>query len=133
MQTQLWHDTIYDAIGADIASAGGFKVVAGKLWPNTDPTTGATKLRNAVNPEQAQKLCPEEIMAIKSLAKSAGSHATVTYEARLLSYEVNWITPEDELSRLQKHSAELMEQLTREIRRSNDLLSQTRSLIRAVK
>lgn len=130
-QTSLWHDTIYDALGADIAAAGGFKVVAGKLWPSENPTTSATKLRNAVNPDQAQKLCPEEVMQIKHLAKVAGSTATVTYEARSLSYSVQWIEPEQELEQLQRQIVDGMATLQREMERANQLLVQTK--VRAVK
>lgn len=123
MQTQLWHDTIFDALGADIAAAGGFKVVAGKLWPAESPTTAATKLRNAVNPEQAQKLCPEEVLQIKRLAKEAGSSATVDYEAQQLSFRIEWISPADEFSELQRRIADGMDLLQREMKRANDLAS----------
>jgi hypothetical protein len=131
-QNVLWHDTIYDAIGADIAAAGGFKSVAGKLWPSESPSTAATKLRNAINPDQAQKLCPEEVLRIKQLAKEAGSFATVQYEARELAFDFSWIQPEDELTRLQRRATDLMEQLQRELKRSNELMSQSKQL-RAVK
>jgi hypothetical protein len=130
-QNVLWHDTIYDALGADISASGGFKAVAGKLWPVESPTTAATKLRNAINPDQAQKLCPEEVLQIKKLAKEAGSFATVQYEARELAFDFSWIEPEDELTRLHRRATELMEQLQRELHRSNELMSQTK--LRAVK
>lgn len=121
MQKQLWHDTLFDAIGADIAAAGGYKIVAGKLWPSESPTTAAAKLRNAVNPEQAQKLCPDEVLQIKRLAKECGSSAIVDYEAQQLSFRVEWITPEDELSELQRRIADGLESLQREMKRANDL------------
>lgn len=130
-QTALWHDTIYDAIGADIAAAGGFKVVAGKIWPNTDPATGATKLRNAVNPEQAQKLCPQEVMIIKRLAKEHGSTATIDYEARDLSYRVEWIDPEDELEQIERENNELLKAILKRQERAEQL--RTRAQVRAVK
>lgn len=130
-QTALWHDTIYDALGADIAAAGGFKVVAGKLWPNTDPATGATKLRNAVNPEQAQKLCPQEVMSIKRLAKEAGSTATIDYEARELSYRVEWIDPEDELEQIERENNELLKAILKRQERVEQL--RTRSALKVAK
>jgi hypothetical protein len=130
-QTALWHDTIYDAIGADIAACGGYKVVAGKLWPAENPTTAATKLRNAVNPDQAQKLCPEEVMQIKQLAKATGSTATIDYESRAMSFAVQWIEPEQELEQLQRQIVDGMAKLQREMERANNLVSQTK--MRAVK
>lgn len=128
-QQALFHDTIYDALGADIAAAGGFKVVAGKLWPSESPTTSATKLRNAVNPDQAQKLCAEEILRIKLLAKEFWSTATIDFEARQLSFKVDWITPEDELERITRENNELLKSITRNMEREEQL----RSKLKAVK
>lgn len=122
-QTALWHDTIFDALGADIAAAGGFKVVASKLWPSSDPATAATKLRNAVNPEQAQKLCPDEVLQIKRLAKEAGSTATIAYEAHQLAYEITWINPEDELERIERENNELLKALLKRQERAEQLRS----------
>jgi hypothetical protein len=85
-QSSLFHDTIYDALGADIAAAGGFKVVAGKLWP-TD-ANGSAKLRNSINPDQPHKLCADEVLAIKKLAYEHGSTATVDDEAAKLDREI---------------------------------------------
>jgi hypothetical protein len=133
-QTALFHDSIYDALGADIAAAGGFKAVAAKLWPSADLTAAANKLRNAVNPEQAQKLCPEEVLRIKRLAQDAGSSATVQYEAAQLGYVCTWVEPEEEAVRTQRRVVEAMEQLQRELRRSNDLLASTQQAkLRAVR
>lgn len=130
-QQALFHDSIFDALGADIAAAGGFKAVASKLWPSKDLTAAANVLRNAVNPEQAHKICPDEVMQIKRLAKEAGSFATVNYESQQLSFRVEWITPEDELSELQRRIADGMELLQREIKRANDLMATGK--LRAVK
>jgi hypothetical protein len=130
-QAALFHDTIYDALGADIAAAGGFKVVAGKLWPAENPTTAATKLRNAVNPDQAQKLCPEEVMQIKHLAFQFGSTATINYEARQLGYAVTWIEPENELERIERENNELLKAIVKRQERAEQLRAQTK--LRAVK
>lgn len=132
-QVALFHDTIYDALGADIAASGGFKSVAGKLWPAESPATAATKLRNAINPDQAQKLCPEEVLAIKRLAKEVGSYAIVTYEARELAFDFTWLQPEDEARRIQRRAVELMEQLQRELKRSNELLDRDQQKLRSVR
>jgi hypothetical protein len=116
-------------LGADIAAAGGFKIVAGKLWPAESPTTAATKLRNAVNPEQAQKLCPEEVMQIKRVAHESDSHATITYEAQQLGYALTWIDPENELARIEHENNDLLRALTKRLDRADEL----RSKLRAVK
>ena len=114
-QGALFHDTIYDALGADIAAAGGFKVVAHKLWPAD--SSGATKLRNSINPDQPHKLCPDEVMQIKKLAYEHGSTATVDYEAQQLGYECNWISPEDEAAKLDHEIRDLLEAVNRKLDR----------------
>jgi hypothetical protein len=124
-QRALFHDTIYDAIGADIAAAGGFKTVAGKLWPAESPASATAKLRNAINPEQQQKLCPEEVMQIKRLAFEAGSTATIQYEAQQLGYSVTWIEPEDELERIERENNDLLKALTKRMERAEQLRSRS--------
>jgi NAD-dependent oxidoreductase involved in siderophore biosynthesis len=125
-QVALFHDTIYDAIGADIAAVGGFKVVAGKLWPAESPSLAAAKLRNAINPDQPHKLCPDEVLQIKRLAKEVGSFATVQYEASQLGYEITWIAPEDELERIERENNELLKAIFRRQERAEQLRSQTK-------
>jgi hypothetical protein len=114
-QTSLFFETCYDAIGADIAAAGGFKVVAGRLWPSD--SSGATKLRNSINPDQPHKLCPDEVLQIKKLAYEVGSTATVDYEAQQLGYECNWIEPEAEAAKLDREIRDLLETVNRKLDR----------------
>jgi hypothetical protein len=114
-QSSLFHDTIYDALGADIAASGGFKVVAGRLWPSD--SSGATKLRNSINPDQPHKLCPDEVLQIKRLAYEHGSTATVDYEAQQLGYECNWIEPEAEAAKLDREIRDLLETVNRKLDR----------------
>lgn len=128
-QQALFHETVFDALGADISASGGFKVVAGKLWPTESPTTAAAKLRNAINPEQPHKLSPDEVLAIKRLAKEHGSFATVNFEAQELGYTPTWIDPEDELERIERENNELLKQLLRRQERAESL----RAKVRAVK
>jgi hypothetical protein len=114
-QSSLFHDTIYDALGADIAASGGFKVVAGRLWPSD--SSGATKLRNSINPDQPHKLCPDEVLQIKRLAYEHGSTATVDYEAQQLGYECYWIEPEAEAAKLDREIRDLLETVNRKLDR----------------
>jgi hypothetical protein len=129
----LFHETIYDAIGEDIAAIGGFKVVAGKLWQAESPTTASAKLRNMVNPEQPHKLAPDELLMIKRLAKDVGSFATITFESRELSFDITWIQAADEAQRTHKRCLELFEQIGKELKRSSELLADSKSSLRAVK
>jgi hypothetical protein len=108
MQGQLFHDSITDAIGADIAAIGGVKKVAGILWPAMESSSAASKLRSCLNVDQPHKLDPMEVITIKRLARDAGSTATVNYEAVQLGFRVEWTSPEDEQAALAK---EIMEGL----------------------
>ena len=124
-QNKLFHDSIFDAIGADVAACGGIKKVACALWPTLEPTVAAARLRGALNPEHAQKLCPEEVIAIKRLARQHDSTATIDYEGRELNFNVEWLTSEDRITKLQEAfvaKASALEELAREIRRSQQIL-----------
>jgi hypothetical protein len=112
-QSALFHENIYDALGTDIAAAGGFKIVAGKLWPAESVTIATQKLRNALNPEQPHKLCPEEVVQLKRLAREAGSMATVDFEAQQLGFEVTWTDPKDEGEQLRRQFVDGLAQLNR--------------------
>lgn len=118
-QSSLFHETIYDALGADIAAAGGFKTVAGKLWP-TD-SNAATKLRSAINPDQAQKLDPEDVIAIKRMAKDVGSFATITFEGQQLAFQVTWVDPADELEQLERENNEMLRAILKRTERAETL------------
>jgi hypothetical protein len=116
-QQQLFFENVYDAIGSDIAAAGGFKAVASKLWPSESITTSAARLRNSINPEQPQKLCPDEVLQIKRLAYEVGATATVDYEAQQLGYQTTWIDPEDEAEALGREIRDLLEAVNRKLDR----------------
>jgi hypothetical protein len=126
-QKALFHETLFDAIGADVLAAGGFKKVAGVLWPSD--SSGAAKLRNALNPEQPHKLCPEEVLQIKRLAQEAGSTETIQFEAQQLGYVCTWIDPEDEAERIERENNEMLKRLIRNQERAESL----RARVRAVK
>lgn len=115
-QTALFHDSILDALGADIAALGGYKKVAAQLWPALT-TDGATRLRNALNPEHAQKLCPLEVLKIKQLAVDAGSYATMNYEALLMGYRYVFLDPKDEAEDLRREIRDSLAALTRKMER----------------
>lgn len=108
-QQALFHETIYDALGTDIAAAGGFKAVSGKLWPSESVSTATAKLRNSINPDQPHKLSPDEVLQIKRLAAEAGSCATLQFEAQQLGYRYEWINPVDEQEQLDREIRDLLQ------------------------
>lgn len=117
-QTALFHDSIYDAIGADIAAIGGIKKTAAMLWPTNADSAG--RLRACLSLEHPQKFDPEEILTIKRLARDVGSFSTVNYEAQELAFRVEWIKPEDERDQLRREFVEMgkrIEQIARKLQR----------------
>ncbi|MDP9090173.1 MAG: hypothetical protein M3O26_15685 [Pseudomonadota bacterium] len=117
-QPALFHDSIYEALAADVAALGGIKKCAPILWPtNSD---AASRLRSCLSLEHPQKLDPEEVMSIKRLARDVGSFATVNYEAQALAFKVEWIKPEDEKAQLYREFIETgkrMEQIARRLQK----------------
>lgn len=92
-QNELWHDTIYDALGAAVQAAGGVKQVAGRLWPALDITSAAARLWASMNPEHAQKLDLHELEMVDALAREAGDMSLPGYLARKWSFEARSLTP----------------------------------------
>lgn len=122
-QPALFHDSILDAIGAAVASCGGFKKVAAKLYGDgLDITTATTRLRNSLNPEHLQKLCPQELLSLARIAREQGDHSIMQYLAQELGYSVTPIDPETERDKLQREfieSVKRCEQLARRLERTN--------------
>lgn len=113
-QSNLWHDTIYDALGATIIAAGGAKKVAARLWPAIDTSSATSRLRGCLSPEHAQKLCPEELILIGRLGREAGDDSLMNYLARELGYEVKPLTPVDAKRKAKKaRTAALLSELAK--------------------
>lgn len=93
MQQDLWHDTIFDALGAAVQAAGGAKKVAARLWPALDSTSANARLRAGLNPDHAQKLCMLEVLMILRLAMEAGDASVMEYLARELGCELKVLSP----------------------------------------
>lgn len=93
MQQQLWHDTIFDALGAAVQAAGGVKRVAHKLWPALDVESAAARLRGGLNRGHAQKLGLDEFIMIGQLAREAGDNSIMILLGRVLACEIKPISP----------------------------------------
>ena len=94
IQSDLWHDTILDALGAAVQAAGGIKKVGGRLWPALDETSATSRLRACLNPDHAMKLDLDELVLIGSLARAGGDISLLTYLGRVWSCEVKPIAAE---------------------------------------
>ena|ERR1700738_4585349 len=119
-QVALFHDSIFDAIGAAVQAAGGVKKVAAEVWPALSQDIASARLRSALNPEHAQKLCPSELLLIAKMARDAGSHDVMNYLAAELDYQIRPIEPEDARAQLQRQFTDgvvRLEQLVKRLQR----------------
>lgn len=87
LQTDLWDDSILDALGSAVRAAGGPGTVAKKLWPAIEESSRTARLRACLNPDHAQKLDPEELVLIGKLARNAGNSSLMNFLARMWEYE----------------------------------------------
>lgn len=111
-QVALFHDSIYDAVGADVAAIGGVKKAAALLWPHM--ADSASKLRSCLSTEHPQKLEMEEFQTIIRLAREAGSSAILDYMAQSHGFKkVEWIKPEDERAERERQLISQMSTLTK--------------------
>lgn len=121
-QDPLFCESLADALKAVIASRGGSKVVACKLWPEKTPDAAHRNLLDALNENRSEKLCPEQVMFLLRLGRDSGCHAAINYLCRECGYtDPHPIEPEDERAKLMrefieaqksfKHMAEKMERL----------------------
>jgi len=79
-QPELFHETIYDALTSDILACGGFKKVAGTLFPSKTLDSAYAYLKNTMREEAHEKLGAEEILKIIAMACEIKSFATINYQ-----------------------------------------------------
>jgi hypothetical protein len=87
---QLFYETWADALREVIATCGGAKQVAGKLWPEKTPDAAHRLLLDCLNETRPERLDP-------------GCHAALTWLLRDLGYEdAKPIEPADERDQLMR-------------------------------
>jgi hypothetical protein len=114
MQLGLMHETINDALREVVQSAGGFKVVAVRLWPDMPPDHAAGKLRDCVNSDRREHLTPGQVCLLLKIGRDAGCHAAMHFMARYAGYaDPQPIEPEDERAALQREYVEAAKSMAR--------------------
>lgn len=73
-QGALFFEDIFDVARAMVNAAGGAKVVAARMWPNTPIAEAHRKLLDCLNRERPAKFCIEEFLTLVKLAREAGFH-----------------------------------------------------------
>lgn len=103
MQTELFHESEEDALGATIHAIGGFKQVAHELWPTMKLATAYSRLKACLDETKNEKLALGEITIIVRKGREAG----VDYYPRYLNADTGFkppeiSEPEDEQAALQR-------------------------------
>jgi hypothetical protein len=96
-------DTLNAVLIECVKSAGGSKVVAGRLWPEKGIEQAQRRLLDCLNDDRPDRLCPDQVLLIAELARAAGCHAYMAHCAQRLHYAMPVPRePRDELASLQR-------------------------------
>lgn len=102
-QPALFYETAADALGSCIQAAGGFKRVAGQLWPSMKAESAYARLKACLDDAKHERLSPDEIIGIAKMAREQGCHAWAQFVATELGYAAPVaLDPEDERAALQR-------------------------------
>lgn len=121
MQTSLFHESVYDALGSVVSALGGAKVVAMQLWPEKDPVDAGKLLRHCLNPDRPEKLSIEQVIWLMKAGRQDNCHDIATYLLRDCGYQDPIpIEPDDERAALMREfvlATERMEKLSKQMQR----------------
>ena len=110
-QSQMFIDSLADAIQEAVQQLGGAKKVGSELWPEKSIRDANNQLLNCLNPDHAQKLSLEQVDFIFGLARKEGAHVIPQYIAQKYGYQITPIEPEDERAQLQREYIQAVEAL----------------------
>jgi hypothetical protein len=100
---QLFYETWADALREVIATCGGAKQVAGKLWPEKTPDAAHRLLLDCLNETRPERLDPDRLRMILRIGRQANCHAAITWLMRDLGYEdARPVEPADEQAALMR-------------------------------
>lgn len=117
MQAELFFDSIYDAVGSAIMAAGGYKKVAGALWPSLKSETAYARLKNALDDSKAEKLSLCEVMTILRMAADNGDASVIRYIAGEFGFGLVEVDPKEETAELQRQIADGLDALNKRMAR----------------
>lgn len=107
MQQALIHDSIHDALAEVVASAGGWKAVGTKLWPEKAPDDAGRLLRHCLDRDRNEKLGLDQVLLLLRLGRERKAHAAMRFLAQSCGYdEPRALEPEDERAVLQRQFVE---------------------------
>lgn len=100
---QLFHESWADALREVIATCGGAKQVAAKLWPEKTPDAAHRLLLDCLNETRPERLDPDRLRMVLRIGRDRNCHAAINWLMRDLGYEdVSVLEPADEMATLMR-------------------------------
>lgn len=107
MQTNLFHDDIWQALTDCVRAMGGNKKVGALLRPEMDGQDAGKWLANCLSPNRPEKLCLEQVQWLLRESRKVGCHAGMTFLTRDAGYmDPQPVEPEDERAALMREFVE---------------------------
>lgn len=100
---QLFHETWADALREVIATCGGAKQVAARLWSEKTPDAAHRLLLDCLNETRPERLDPDRLRMLLKMGRDKGCHAGINWLARDIGYEdPRPVEPADEVATLMR-------------------------------
>ena len=86
-QNQLFTESLYVALDDVIRACGGYKKVAGQLWPDLALDSAYARIKGCLNPDKAEKFSLETIEWLLKTGRLNGVHVAATHLMRVAGYK----------------------------------------------
>jgi hypothetical protein len=106
-------ESFNDVLIECVKAYGGSKTVGSLLWPEKTIKDSQNLLLACLNTDRPEKLNPEQVLFIISLARKNNVHTGIEYICKALHYSIPTpIEPEDEKALLMREFIEAQRKLT---------------------
>lgn len=78
-QIPLFFEDVYDALRYLVQASGGAKVVGCQIFSSKEPEQAGRALMDCLNANRAEKLDPEQLIALLRIGHERGCHGAVEY------------------------------------------------------
>jgi hypothetical protein len=122
-QTDLWHDSLSDAVRAlcmglkDSKGRTGMKAIGSMLWPSLPADNAGKKLNNCLDPDRAEKLGLDEVDLLMGMGREQGLHVVPGYFAQRYGYQLTVVSQEAQRQTLMESIAEQQAAIAEQLRR----------------
>ena len=86
-QNQLFTESLYVALDDVVRACGGYKKIAGQLWPDLAIESAYARIKACLNPDKAEKFSVETIEWLLRIGRMNGVHVAATHLMRSAGYQ----------------------------------------------